>query len=293
MISYFLARAAMATLRRVVPRLSPREIRWLAWQAMTGHFDLSNAALAEFMTAGLYAWHNNEYDIMLNGEGALLRRLAPFEPHIILDVGANAGEWTIAAAEALVTATVHAFEIVPATIPTLRAATAHLGERILVNPIGLSNVIGTVPVHTSPISSERASIVRGALTVGMSDTGAETIQASVTTGDAYLQERGIAHVDILKIDVEGAEMSVLHGFANTFARGAIDLVQFEYGGINLVTLDLLSGFYAFFLNYGYALGKVYPEGVNYKEYTREDENFIGPAFVACHRADMIEATRVH
>ena len=135
-------------------------------------------------------------------------------------------------------------------------------------------------------------MVRGALTVGMSDAGAETIQASVTTGDAYLRERGIAHVDILKIDVEGAEMSVLHGFEDTFAHGAIDLVQFEYGGINLVTLDLLSRFYTFFRKCGYALGKVYPEGVDYKEYTREDENFIGPAFVACRRADMIEATRV-
>jgi FkbM family methyltransferase len=259
---------------------------------MTGHFDPSNAALAALMTAGLHAWHNNEYDIALNGEGALLGRLAPFGPRIVLDVGANTGEWAIAAADALVTATIHAFEIVPTTIPALRAATARLGERIIVNSIGLSNAVGTVSVHTSPVSSERASMVRDALTVGMSDAGAETIQASVTTGDAYLCERGIAHIDILKIDVEGAEMSVLHGFEDTFARGAIDLVQFEYGGINLATLDLLSRFHAFFRQRGYALGKVYPEGVDYKEYTREDENFIGPAFVACRRTDIIDAIRV-
>lgn len=124
----------------------------------------------------------------------------------------------------------------------IKSFNIRFGERIIVNSIGLSNVVGTVPVHTSPASSERASMVRGALTVGMSDTGAGAIQASVTTGDTYLEERGIAHVDILKIDVEGAEMSVLHGFENTLARGAIDLVQFEYGAINLVTLDLLSGF---------------------------------------------------
>ena len=50
-------------------------------------------------------------------------------------------------------------------------------------------------------------------------------------------------------------MSVLHGFENTLARGAIDLVQFEYGAINLVTLDLLSGFYAFFRKRGLCVGQ--------------------------------------
>ena len=119
------------------------------------------------------------------------------------------------------------------------------------------------------------------------------VKARVITGDAYLRERGIKHVDVLKIDVEGAEFAVLHGFADAFALGAIDLVQFEYGALNLPLRYFLADLWKFFTDRGYIVGKLYPEGVSFKDFDPTDEDFMGPNYIACRteRADIVAALR--
>lgn len=78
-----------------------------------------------------------------------------------------------------------------------------------------------------------------------------------------------------------------------FAQKAIDLVQFEYGEINLKTRDFLEDYYKFFTTRGFVVGKLYPEGVMFKDYDLADEDFLGPNYIACRaeRADMIAALR--
>jgi hypothetical protein len=86
---------------------------------------------------------------------------------------------------------------------------------------------------------------------------------------------------------------VLQGFAESFARGAIDMVQFEYGPLNLTTRKLLADFDAFFTEKGFVVGKIYPEGVAFTSYEPADEDFVGPNYLACHewRADMIASLK--
>ena len=128
---------------------------------------------------------------------------------------------------------------------------------------------------------------------GNGDAAIAEVAAHITTGDEFLKTHGIAHVDFLKIDVEGAEFSVLNGFQNAFARNAIDLVQFEYGEINLKTRDFLQDYYKFFTARGFVVGKLYPEGVMFKDYALADEDFLGPNYIACRaeRTDLIAALR--
>ena len=132
---------------------------------------------------------------------------------------------------------------------------------------------------------------RAALTLDLNEQ-ITPIAVKTITGDVYLREHGIDHVDLLKIDVEGAEMSVLRGFNASFRRGAIDMVQFEYGAINLTTRHFLADFQVFFEQFGLQMGKVYPEGVLFKSDETMDEDFIGLVYVACRRMDIIDAVRV-
>jgi len=291
----YLAAASVAVLKLALARMRPGDRAWLARRLMRDRFAPAEKAFATFCELSVHAWKNRQYDVRLNGEEALLRRLAPFRPRIVFDVGANVGEWSLNAARLLADATIHAFEIAPETARTLAANAAAAG-RIVVNPIGLSDRSGTVTIYLDPADSTSTS------TVEIEDPGggrrtmvrnAVATEARVTTGDAYLEAAGIEAIDLLKIDVEGAEKSVLDGFAGTFARGGIGMVQFEYGVRNAQTGVLLKHFYRFFTERGFVLGKIYPEGVAFKDYAFEDEDFVGPNYLAVHRsrAEAIDALR--
>jgi FkbM family methyltransferase len=155
--------------------------------------------------------------------------LRPFAPVTLIDVGANVGEWALAACRALPGATVHAFEIAPKTADRLASSIDAAGrrEQVVINRLGLADVEGEIALYLTLDSDTESSTLRAAVEFAAKDRGlGEVIEttARVTTGDAYLRAHAITHVDLLKIDVEGAEFSVLEGFADSFACGAIDMV---------------------------------------------------------------------
>jgi FkbM family methyltransferase len=224
---------------------------------------------------------NVSFELERNGELRILEQLSLSSPEIVLDVGANVGDWSAAATRVLATAQIHAFEIVPDTARTLRDRVEREGLRsVSVNAVGLSDSDGVVPVAYLPNFSEGSS----AAIVQPSDE-VRWIDCPVRTGDAYCAEHGIDHIDLLKIDVEGLEDRVLKGFDGMLSRGVIDVIQFEYGHINASVRVLLGEFYELFERYGYAVGKIYPDGVEFRAFDPwRDENFKGPNYLAVHRS---------
>ncbi|MBX9702050.1 MAG: FkbM family methyltransferase [Acetobacteraceae bacterium] len=289
-----IASANLAMLAWLLPRIDPAHRSGMARRLMQDRFDPRVRTLAGFFDRAGLAWKNRAYDVDVNGEEALLRRLAPFAPRVLVDVGANVGDWTLAACRHLPQARVHAFEIAPSTAEALARNVASLDGRVTVNRVGLSDREGEVEIWFSPDSTTATSTLRHAFDVGREAHGITTVErqaARVITGDAYLRSQGVEHVDMLKIDVEGAETAVLDGFAGAFARGAISLVQFEYGTINLSTRQFLGDFHRFFEERGFVVGKLWPEGVAFAPYALEDEDFVGPNYIAClkTRHDLIDA----
>ena len=48
------------------------------------------------------------------------------------------------------------------------------------------------------------------------------------TLDNYVRENNISHIDLLKMDVEGAEFIIFQGAHDIFKKEMVDIVQFEY-----------------------------------------------------------------
>lgn len=119
--------------------------------------------------------------------------------------------------------------------------------------------------------------------VGVNPSGIEEIE--LTSGDQFIQAENLTKVDLLKLDIEGAEMDALVRLTSALNRKMIRLVQFEYGYINITTKHLLADYYDFFAKFGYLLGKIYPKEVTFREYSFHHEDFIGPNFVAVHQSD--------
>lgn len=103
----------------------------------------------------------------------------------------------------------------------------------------------------------------------------------VIRGDDYCEKHEIDSINFLKIDTEGSEHLVLQGFDRMLTGKKIDVIQFEYGNINIESKFLLYDYHKLFRKLGYVVGKVYPGYTEFREYDMSnDEDFIGSNFLA-------------
>jgi FkbM family methyltransferase len=138
----------------------------------------------------------------------------------IFDVGANVGQTAILLHRFFPGATIHSFEPVPSTYGSLSRNVGHI-EAIRPHGVALGAVVGVVRMSVDE-NSETNSVVRS------DDPGASS-DVSITTIDDFSSQTGIAHIDVLKIDVEGHELQVLEGASSMLRAGRIDCVYVEVG----------------------------------------------------------------
>jgi FkbM family methyltransferase len=151
-----------------------------------------------------------------------------------VDIGANHGYFSMLAA-ALVgeRGRVVAFEPNPSVFAQLQSHVTlnHFGARITAVQIALSHA--AAPAARLFVSQQRdnsglSSLMPAENTLkggGLSD--AHTISVRVDTYDAWCAANSLAHVDLLKIDVEGAEANVLAGMRASLAGGLVDRLIVE------------------------------------------------------------------
>ena len=225
-------------------------------------------------------WFGNaSYKPARNGEVWLLDTLRAEPIRTVLDVGANVGSWSLLAADRFPQASIYALEVVPDTAATLRTQTARYA-RIKCFNLGLAAHTGTLSLRYHAAASTHATFTD----YPHSWTG-QRIECPVMRGDEFLDREGIPEVDFLKLDVEGAEHLVLQGLENHLRDQRVRFVQFEYGRVNILTHFLLRDFHELFRSYGYVVGKIYPDYVDFREYDLSDEDFLGPNYLACRPGD--------
>lgn len=223
------------------------------------------------------------YDIETNGERDLLARMREVRPKVLFDVGANVGDWTDLALREIPGAEVHCFEISEGTQATLEKRM--VGKPVRVNRFGLSDVSGMVQFKDYGLNSVvNTMLVKSTFHDG---TLRPTIRAAeVVRGIDYCRSLGIAGIDFLKIDVEGAEHMVLAGFDSMLSEGLIRVIQFEYGYANGDAKFLMRDFHEMFERRGYIVARVGTPPLKFRPWEYSDNNFeSGPNYVAIRASD--------
>jgi len=232
---------------------------------------------------------NQDYSLETNGEEFVLRAIARVYPGAtVLDVGANRGDWAMAAARTIPHGRIHAIEVIPATFEKLRAACKDLPQVRIYN-VGLGESAGHLEFAVAKGRDELASGLAG-VHGGLHKFEFYTVDCPMLTGDLFCEQHSLPKVDFLKLDVEGLEPKVLSGFRRMLTEGRVGAVQFEYGQINLKARFFLGDFYQLFGAFGMKVGKIYPNYVDFREYHFTQDNLIGPNFIAV-RADDTELLR--
>jgi FkbM family methyltransferase len=203
------------------------------------------------------------------------------DPKIIFDVGANQGNWSVAALKRFPNVRVFAFEPSSNNIQSLERFQNEFGNRLTVINEGASNMIGRAILHKDADGSGLASLHERELDrYDIKLDKKEDI--TLTTLDYICKIHEIEKVDIIKIDVEGHEMKVLEG-----AVGILDkakTVQFEFGGTMLDSRYYFKDFYEFFTKRGFELYRICRYGFcPVLKYFEHHESFDGANYIAYRR----------
>lgn len=210
-----------------------------------------------------------------HGEVWLQQRLAG-KLNTIFDVGSNIGEWTRMARKYNPNADIHTFEVMA---PTYRKMLDNipLDNKIWPNGFGLGDANAPIAMKYKPAYDAVSTSI---LDLRLDDSSIMT--GLVMKGDDYAISRGITTIDFLKVDTEGAEEKVFKGFEQCLREARIKMIQFEYGYICVLTKWLLKDSYEYLSQFGYSLGKLTPNGIQFHDYALYHEDFQGPDYVAVH-----------
>ncbi len=157
--------------------------------------------------------------------GALLARVP--RDAVVFDVGANVGWWTVPLARHLAAGggRVVAFEPVPANRARLDWAIAanRVQENVQVAPVALGDTPGELGMW---LKSEETGAGSGTAALVTGD-GEAHLRVPVVTLDAWVAEHGITRCDLMKLDIEGAELMMLRG-AERFIAATRPLIFGEF-----------------------------------------------------------------
>jgi FkbM family methyltransferase len=200
----------------VTPRAGERKVR--VWGNYEMTLDLSNAIHRQIFMGCFGRFMTKCTQALLPAGGTFL------------DVGAHAGYFTLLAALTVgEQGKVFALEPVPQTFALLQS---HLSSNSITNVeshmIALSDAGGSLRLHVPPASEHREYNV-----TCMARDGWTPIDIPCRRLDECLSEWNVDHIDLMKMDVEGAEPRVLAGGAQRLSEGVVKHLIVEVNGPRL------------------------------------------------------------
>lgn len=200
----------------------------------------------------------------------------------IFDVGANVGKYCkclVELAPKNKKIQLHCFEPSKKTFEKLASASlSNTFIQISYNNFGLSDVAESKELYSSSDTATIASLYNTKDKLGkFKEEYKEEIV--LKTIDDYCEQGQISHIDFLKIDVEGHEISTLKGATKMIAAKAISYIQFEFGDCNIASKTYMRDFFDLLPQYN--IYRILPNGMRHiKNYSEDIEIFATSNFLA-------------
>jgi FkbM family methyltransferase len=211
-----------------------------------------------------------------NGEHYLQSTiLHHFPSAVVFDIGANVGEWT----ESLLRqcddrgATIHAFEPCRRTFEMLEER-ARSWKGVTLTRAACSDHVGQGRLMVEAAGSGTNALVKEEFTC------CEVV--ALETVDSYCQKQSVTRINLMKVDAEGHDLSILVGAQRMLQTRAVDVIQFEYNHRWINERKLLRDAFTYLLPLGYRIGKLTGDGIQfYPGWHWELETYREGNYVAC------------
>ncbi|MCB0976760.1 MAG: FkbM family methyltransferase [Acidimicrobiales bacterium] len=152
------------------------------------------------------------------------------KPKTVFDVGANIGYVAHSFHKRWPEASITCFEPTPETFERLSKNLSQLPQITCVRAaISDRDGVATFHVDNEAFGGGSNSLLDHAKEFDLTAKGHsyEGVEVATRRIDSYCNEKGIDHIDVMKIDVEGAEPLVLDGASELLERSAIDVIISE------------------------------------------------------------------
>lgn len=150
----------------------------------------------------------------------------------VFDVGANVGELTLLFSRFVSNGKVHAFEASRAAFARLETVCRAANRKnVILNHLALSDKKGSIKlnIYDDNFSSFNSQAARPLKDYGIDIEPVELEEVSAVTIDDYCEINKIERIDLLKIDVEGAELQVIKGARKMLQSRRVGCLIFEFG----------------------------------------------------------------
>jgi len=203
-----------------------------------------NQRLLNLAVRGMGMGHPNS-ELIDASEERFMRSLSVLGPINVFDVGGHTGEFAARLSQVCPEATIWSFEPHPRSYAELAQTAAASGFTPI--QLGLSDVAGKMRLYDYPGAGDQPGSAHASLHAGVFTDihhgDSVELEVEVDTVDALLEARGIEHLTLLKVDAEGHELAILRGAKTAIEAGRIDVVQFEFNEMNVMSRVFFRDFY--------------------------------------------------
>ncbi|WP_181893145.1 FkbM family methyltransferase [Falsiruegeria mediterranea] len=200
-----------------------------------------------------------------------------------VDIGANVGLYTSALLRQFPDATVYSFEPSQFNVEKLKARFEG-DTRVHIIPFAVSDCEGEANLYSNAPGSGLGSLLQRDLDyLNISFDQTEMVR-TIRFDDFWTNEIGGRAIDILKLDIEGMELSALKGAEKALRNTRA--VQFEFGGTNIDSRTYFKDFWSFFTEREFSLHRITPFGsLEIKRYSERDEVFTTTNYIAIAKSE--------
>jgi FkbM family methyltransferase len=214
-------------------------------------------------------------------EVRLVQRLLQTQPKLAIDIGGNVGNYTAELRKRNPSLEIHTFEPSASNIGKLTARFKNDGLVKLV-PLALSDKAGSATLFSNEPGSGLGSLTQRKLEhFNIAFDTKEAID-TVRFEDYWKAALQCRQLDMVKIDIEGHELTALKGFGR--ALEVTKVLQFEFGGCNIDTRTYFQDFWYFFKEQKFDTYRITPLGAEkITRYKESDEYFATTNYIAANK----------
>jgi FkbM family methyltransferase len=214
-------------------------------------------------------------------EVRLLQGLLRTQPKLAMDIGGNVGNYTAELRKRNPSLEIHMFEPSATNIEKLTARFKNDSLVTLV-PLALSDKAGSTTLFSNEPGSGLGSLTQRKLEhFNIAFNTKETIN-TVRFEDYWRTTLQSRQLDMVKIDIEGHELTALKGFGS--ALDVTKVLQFEFGGCNIDTRTYFQDFWYLFKEQNFDIYRITPFGAEkMTRYKESDEYFATTNYIAANR----------